>query len=348
MDSTQRISERGRPVYLTSKQPKVNQTTEAIVSVSEDRSVSGEQRDKVGGVSADRKANLNRYKELLEGKSLSAMTQLMSAEKTDDESVARKALEKPSLNQEPTLSSGSEDKKVGQVDSEQNGTDSKKSESAKEGTQKTKEKSASGEELTQEEADEVQKLKERDREVRTHEQAHVAAGGQYVRGGIKYEYQRGPDGRNYAVGGHVNIDVSEAETPEATITKMQQVKRAALAPAEPSGADRSVAAAAAQKEQQARTEILENRQKEVAERRKEVNKTGKEVRETSESASQNTDSTQGATSVDSVASDSSSPSPASEASPSEVPQADTPKVRNHMNLAREARMRIKRGEYWQA
>jgi hypothetical protein len=342
MDSTQRISERGRPVYLTSKQPKVNQTTEAIVSVSEDRSVSGEQRDKVGGVSADREANLNRYKELLEGKSLSAMTQLMSAEKTGEESVARKALEKPSLNQEPTLSSGSEDEKVGQVDSEQNGTDSQKSE-------KTKEKSASGEELTQEEADEVQKLKERDREVRTHEQAHVAAGGQYVRGGIKYEYQRGPDGRNYAVGGHVNIDVSEAETPEATITKMQQVKRAALAPAEPSGADRSVAAAAAQKEQQARTEILENRQKEVAERRKEVNETGKEVRETSKSASQSTDSTKGATSVDTVkASDSSAPSSASEASPSEVPQADTPKVRNHMNLAREARMRIKRGEYWQA
>ena len=68
--------------------------------------------------------------------------------------------------------------------------------------------------MTEQEQTEVEKLKVRDREVCTHEQAHVAAGGQYVRGGIKYDFQREPDGRNYAVGSHVNIDVSEAETPE--------------------------------------------------------------------------------------------------------------------------------------
>ena len=118
MDSTQRISERGRPVYLTSKQPKVNQTTEAIVSVSEDRSVSKEQREKVGGVSADRKASLNRYKELLDGKTLPAMTQLMGADKAEEEPAARKALEKPSLDKDMTQPADKNEDAVGKVDSE--------------------------------------------------------------------------------------------------------------------------------------------------------------------------------------------------------------------------------------
>ncbi|MAD60321.1 MAG: hypothetical protein CMH49_02245 [Myxococcales bacterium] len=331
MDSTQRISERGRPVYLTSKQPKVNQTTEAIVSVSEDRSVSKEQREKVGGVSADRKASLNRYKELLEGKTLPAMTQLMGADKAE-EPAARKALEKPSLDKDMTQPADKDEDAVGKVDSES-------SKKATEGSQKPKEKGVDGEELSQEESKEVQNLKNRDREVRTHEQAHVAAGGQHIRGGIKYDYQRGPDGRTYAVGGHVNIDVSEAESPEATVTKMQQVKRAALAPAEPSGADRAVAAAASQKEQQARTEILENRQKDMAKRREKVDKTGSEVRESGESTSSESSSSQ--------VSAQSSDAPSTSAEPI-VPESQAPEARTHMNLARDSRMRIKRGISWRA
>ena len=126
-------------------------------------------------------------------------------------------------------------------------------------TQAKEEKSISGEPLSEEDQAEVQKLQARDREVRAHEQAHVAAGGQYVRGGISYEYQQGPDGRRYAVGGHVNIDVSEAGTPEETVQKMRQVRRAALAPAEPSGADRAVASEASKKEQQAQAEINKER-----------------------------------------------------------------------------------------
>jgi hypothetical protein len=120
-------------------------------------------------------------------------------------------------------------------------------------------KAMSGTPLTEEDQEEVQRLQARDREVRTHEQAHVAAGGQYVRGGISYEYQQGPDGRRYAVGGHVSIDVSEAGTPEETIQKMRQVRRAALAPAEPSGADRSVASEASKKEQNAQAELNKER-----------------------------------------------------------------------------------------
>ncbi len=58
----------------------------------------------------------------------------------------------------------------------------------------------------------------------------------------------------YAVGGEVKIDTSPERTPEATVSKMQQVRRAALAPADPSGTDRAVAAEAAQAEAHTRAE----------------------------------------------------------------------------------------------
>lgn len=107
--------------------------------------------------------------------------------------------------------------------------------------------SASGsdsEELTPDEHQQVQELVARDTEVRAHEQAHAAAGGQWA-GAPSYDYQRGPDGKRYAVGGEVPIDVSSvAGDPRATIAKMQQVRRAALAPAQPSPTDRRVAAEA--------------------------------------------------------------------------------------------------------
>lgn len=76
-----------------------------------------------------------------------------------------------------------------------------------------------GEPLTEEEVEQVRELEARDREVRQHEQAHVAAGGPYVTSGPNYEFEEGPDGRRYAVGGNVGIDVSPEDTPEATITK---------------------------------------------------------------------------------------------------------------------------------
>ena len=66
---------------------------------------------------------------------------------------------------------------------------------------------------------------------------------------------RGPDGKMYAVGGEVKIDTSRENDPEATIRKMQQVRRAALAPTPPSATDRSVAAQASQIEAQARTDL---------------------------------------------------------------------------------------------
>lgn len=96
----------------------------------------------------------------------------------------------------------------------------------------------------EEHAEEIRALAKRDAEVRAHEQAHAAAGGAFA-GAPSYGYKRGPDGRSYAVSGEVPIDVSAiAGDPEATIQKMQQVKRAALAPRDPSNADRAIAASA--------------------------------------------------------------------------------------------------------
>jgi len=124
--------------------------------------------------------------------------------------------------------------------------------------------SLDAEELTDEEQQEVQELKTRDRDVRQHEQAHVAAGGPYVRGGAQYEYTTGPDQRQYATGGEVSIDTSEIpDDPEATVRKAQVVYRAALAPAEPSSQDQRVASEAKQMESQGRQDITVERREET-------------------------------------------------------------------------------------
>ena len=112
----------------------------------------------------------------------------------------------------------------------------------------------------------IETLKKRDREVRTHEAAHLAAAGQHATSGIKLDYQRGPDGKNYAVGGEVSIDTSEVPNdPEATLKKAQQIQAAALAPAEPSNQDRQVAASAAKMATKARSEISGKQQEELRE-----------------------------------------------------------------------------------
>ena len=94
-----------------------------------------------------------------------------------------------------------------------------------------------------------------DRQVRAHEAAHLAAAGALAQGGANFTTVRGPDGQMYAIGGEVSIDVSAARTPEATIAKAEQIRRAALAPADPSAQDYRVAAQAAQLLAQAQREL---------------------------------------------------------------------------------------------
>jgi len=107
------------------------------------------------------------------------------------------------------------------------------------------------------ELEQISDLKARDTEVVAHERAHASVGGQHT-GSPSYSYETGPDGVKYAVSGEVSIDTSEvAGDPQATLQKAQQIKAAALAPAEPSAQDRKVAAKAEQMASQARSDILE-------------------------------------------------------------------------------------------
>ncbi|WP_297526768.1 putative metalloprotease CJM1_0395 family protein [Thiohalobacter sp.] len=122
---------------------------------------------------------------------------------------------------------------------------------------------ASGEdnELSEDERRQVEELKARDREVRQHEAAHRAAAGRYARGGARFDYQTGPDGKHYAVGGEVNIDTGRTGDPRADLEKAQTVERAALAPTEPSTQDRSVAARARGMALEARQALAEQGRK---------------------------------------------------------------------------------------
>lgn len=107
--------------------------------------------------------------------------------------------------------------------------------------------------LDEAEKKQVEDLKKRDAEVRTHEQAHMAAAGSLAMGGPNYVFQTGPDGRQYAIGGDVKIDTSPGNTPEETARKARQIRAAALAPADPSAQDLKVAASAASMEIEAAT-----------------------------------------------------------------------------------------------
>lgn len=119
---------------------------------------------------------------------------------------------------------------------------------------------SSNSQLTEEEQQEVEDLKARDKEVRIHEQAHASIGGQYA-SSPSYTYEQGPDGQRYITDGEVPIDISKVSgNPQATIDKMEQVYRAALAPAEPSSADRSIANEAQANITEARAELAKQAQ----------------------------------------------------------------------------------------
>jgi hypothetical protein len=93
-----------------------------------------------------------------------------------------------------------------------------------------------GSALSPEKLAEAARLRAIDHQVRAHEQAHVAAAGPY--------------NPRYAVAGEVQDD------PQATVRKMITVIAAANAPADPSPADRAVAAQAAQALTQAQADLV--------------------------------------------------------------------------------------------
>ena len=117
--------------------------------------------------------------------------------------------------------------------------------------------------LTEQERREVDKLRQRDREVKEHEQAHASVGGG-IAGQPSFKFTTGPDGKQYAVAGEVQIDTSPVRgNPAATIRKLEQVKRAALAPSTPSAQDRRVASRAEASISTARRELAELNREEL-------------------------------------------------------------------------------------
>jgi hypothetical protein len=162
----------------------------------------------------------------------------------------------------------------------------KDTEEAKDSTKsKESELKAKQNELTDAEKKIVEQMKKRDNEVRIHENQHKSVGGQYA-GSPSYTYERGPDGKQYITEGEVSISLSNESTAEKTIEKMRIVQNAALAPAEPSAADRKVAAEASRIEQIARQEINNQKLEESKELLEENSKSSEEskVESTEENA----------------------------------------------------------------
>jgi len=138
--------------------------------------------------------------------------------------------------------------------------------------------------LNESQVRQLRDLKARDREVRAHEQAHIAAGGSLVLGAARFSYQQGPDGRSYAIGGEVSIGSAEVPgDPERTAENAEQIQRAALAPASPSAQDRAIAAQAAATATKARAEAAQERRQETAEVRPAASPTGPDSARASES-----------------------------------------------------------------
>jgi hypothetical protein len=79
------------------------------------------------------------------------------------------------------------------------------------------------------------KFKSADSHIRAHEQNHASHG--TTTAPIQYNYQMGPDGKMYAVGGSVRLDTSIPDDPKAAQIKLDQIKRSANTNSDPSGAD---------------------------------------------------------------------------------------------------------------
>lgn len=96
-------------------------------------------------------------------------------------------------------------------------------------------------ELSPSEKAAVTQLQQRDQQVRQEEKAHAAVAGDLA-GPINYVYQRGPDGRQYAVGGSVGIQTSITSGDPAEVKRQAgRVAAAANAATNPSAQDYAAA-----------------------------------------------------------------------------------------------------------
>ncbi|MFA6506909.1 MAG: putative metalloprotease CJM1_0395 family protein [Treponemataceae bacterium] len=99
----------------------------------------------------------------------------------------------------------------------------------------------------------------RDREVKAHEQAHLAVLGGAAASGIQYDTQTGPGGESVAVGGRIAVDMAEVPgDPAATLRKARSIIAAAYAPGVSSAADVRTAANAYEMARKASAEMHDN------------------------------------------------------------------------------------------
>ncbi|MDX2472361.1 MAG: putative metalloprotease CJM1_0395 family protein [Candidatus Krumholzibacteria bacterium] len=82
-----------------------------------------------------------------------------------------------------------------------------------ENTQRPDQAKADSQELTAEQKSEVQKLKQRNREVRNHEQAHLAAGGQHITRGALAAEQVDPEEKTKTAADYLPTAAEEAPLP---------------------------------------------------------------------------------------------------------------------------------------
>ena len=141
-------------------------------------------------------------------------------------------------------------------------------------------------ELSLEEQRIVTELQAADTNVRAHEAAHMAAGGGLT-SPASYTYERGPDNKMYAVAGEVGISTSEGNTPQESLNKAQTIRRAALAPADPSPQDLKVAAQAASMEMSARAQIMQEKMAQNSQNTNNSNETSGDAVNSAENSAEN-------------------------------------------------------------
>ena len=84
----------------------------------------------------------------------------------------------------------------------------------------------------------LNRFEKADADVRTHEQTHSASSS--ITSTPQYNYQVGPNGKLYAVGGHVKVDTSIPDDEKAAKAKLDEISQAASAPNSLSSADADI------------------------------------------------------------------------------------------------------------
>jgi len=84
----------------------------------------------------------------------------------------------------------------------------------------------------------LNKFKSTDSNVRAHEQTHASTTNTTTP--IQYNYQMGPDGKLYAVGGSVRVDTSIPDDPKEASYKLDKLKKSATSVDEMSAADSAI------------------------------------------------------------------------------------------------------------